>query len=327
MIQEEQAKAPEDEADKAEETGADSEAKYSTAWDEIDAEETGQPSDAEGRQGAGDEPSEDDEKEAGQGGEAATPSADAEPASRDETTDDESEPAKLREALKAERERAEKAENLARSHGGRLAQTLNELQDLKKSLESKKAEGATPEGEEALEEDERIKQLREDYPEVADPLLEKIAKLEAVVLKLGAGQEAAQGEATEAEIETLFTEQLEALTSKHDDFATVVQSSEYRTWLQRADPLVQRVIQENSPRIVNAAECAAILDRFKSETGWGQQRREAVEKVEQKRERQLAAGREAPTRQPAVTRDEAGSFGDEWDRLDAQDRRRSTGRR
>lgn len=324
-IQEEQAEGQEAQA-----TGAEGKAEYSDAWDEIEAEETGQPSKAEGRHDEAAEADQADEQEAGQGeaDEAvATPTADADPASRVETTDDEGDHAKL---LEAEREARIRAENLARSHGGRLAQALNELADLKKSLKSEKAEGATPEGEEATDEDERIKQLREDYPEVAEPLLEKIAKLEADVKGLGAAEAAPAGEPTEADIEALYAEQLTALQERHDDYADVVRSPAYTEWLARTvdkDALILRVIQENSPRIVNAAECAAVFDRFKTETGWGQAEREAVEKVGQKRERQLRAGTEAPSRQPAVTRDEEGSYDSEWDRLDRMERQRSAGGR
>lgn len=331
-IQEESTKGAE--ADTEAQAGAEAEvtedsAEFDSAWDDLE-DKSGQPSEAEGRQDEADEDDEDEADEAGQG-EAkadATPSADAGTASREETSDDPGDdPVKLKAALAAEREAKVKAESVASSHGGRLAQALNELNDLKKQLKPEKAKGATPEGEEAEDEDERIKQLKEDYPEVAVPLLEKMAQLEDDLRKLQGGKEATSEEATEAEVQTLLREQLDTLKSRHGDFEKAVTSEDYKTWLPQAPAWAQRVIRENTPNIVNAAECAEVLDLFKSKTGWGGTKREADETVEQKRKRQLDAGSGVTGRQPAVTHDEEGNWDSEWDRLAERDRRRSTGRR
>lgn len=325
-IQEEKAAEPNAEADKVNAEGEGGDAEFESGWDDLKAKEEGQPSEAEGRQDADADDDQTDEDEAGQGADKdATPSADAGKASRGETSDDlGDDPAKLKAALAAEREAKVKAENTARSHGGRLAQTLNELNDLKKNLESEKKKGATPEGEEADDEDERIKQLRADYPEVAEPLLEKIAALEATVKGIEGAKETDQTAGTEAQIQALYTEQLETLKSRHDDFGTVVQSPEYRTWLQdeKTPAWARRVIQENTPHIVSAAECAEVLDLFKQKAGWGKAKQDADESVANKRKRQLDAGTAVSGRQPAVTHDEDGSFEDEWDRLSVKEQRK-----
>lgn len=324
----------EQKADTEAQAGAEAEAtedsaEFDSAWDDLE-DKSGQPSEAEGRHDEAAEDDEDGEDKAGQG-EAkagATPSADADTASREETSDDlGDDPVKLKAALAAEREARGKAESVASSHGGRLAQALNELNDLKKQLKPDKAKGATPEGEEATDEDERIKQLREDYPEVAVPLLEKMAQLEDDLRKLTGSKEATTTEATEAEVQTLLKEQLDTLKSRHGDFEKAVTSEDYKTWLPQAPAWARRVIQENTPNIVNAAECAEVLDLFKSKTGWGGAKREADETVEQKRKRQLDAASGVTGRQPAVTHDETGDYDSEWDRLSASERRRSTGRR
>lgn len=330
-IQEESTKGAE--ADTEAQAGAEAEAaedsaEFESAWDDLE-EKSGQPSEAEGRQDDDSDDDGDDEDKAGQGADKdATPPADADTASREETSDDPGDdPVKLKAALAAEREAKVRAESVASSHGGRLAQALNELNDLKKQLKPEKAKGATPEGEEATDEDERIKQLKEDYPEVAVPLLEKMAQLEDDLRKLQGGKEAASEEATEAEVQALLKEQLDTLKSRHDDFEKAVTSEDYKAWLPQAPAWARRVIQENTPNIVNAAECAEVLDLFKSKTGWGGTKREADETVEQKRKRQLEAATGVTGRQPAVTHDEEGNYDDEWDRLAERERRRSTGRR
>lgn len=308
------------------ETGADDSAEFSGAWDELDAAETGQPSLDEGRQDTEVDELDQEGDEAGQGANDATPDADAGSASRDETSDDlwANAPQALREAYEAERVARGKAENLVRSNGGRLAQAYNELNALKAKLASDRDEGgATEKGEEASTREDRLKQLREEYPDVAAPILDQMANLEASVNEL----KQAQTSQTEAQATDFYREQRDALVSRHTDFDQVVASPEYRDWLGQQPQLVQRVIAENAARIVNAEDCAFVIDRFKAETGYGGGQAEA-EQLAQKRGRQLNAGTGVRRVQPQVTRDEgSGTFEDEWDRLDRLERQRAATRR
>lgn len=300
-------------------------AEFSGAWDELEAEESGQPAEAAGRQ---DEPADKDDQEgdeAGQGATDATPDADADTASRVETSDDiwANAPAPLREAYQAEHEARKKAENLVRSNGARAAQALNELNALRSQLDSKRDEGgATEEGAEAADPEERMRQLREEYPDVAGPILDHMAKLEKQVGELTASATAQR----ETQTEQLFEEQGTALREAHSDFDDVVKAPEYAEWLSQQVPAIQRVIQENAERIVNAAECAWVVDLFKRDTGFGV-KPSAAEQLAGKRERQLQAGTGVRGSQPQVRGDDSDDYEDEWDRLDRVERQRAAGRK
>lgn len=297
----------------------DDNAEFSGAWDEIEAEESGQPAEAAGRDDEADKVDPEGGEEAGQATESSTPDADAVEASRDETTDDiwANATEAQRAALAEMREKLGKAENLVRSNGARAARAQSELHALKLTLEAKRdEEKATEEGAEATDPEERYKQLREEYPEVAAPLLDRIMKLEGTLTELTAGQKSR----TEAETNEFLERQRTELVGQHEDFDQIVNSPEYAEWLQAQVPAIQRVIAENAQAIVNAAECAWVLDLYKRDRAISPPN-EAAERVADKRRKQLEAGTTANTRTPAVTRDTGDSFEDEWDRLEKQERR------
>lgn len=301
-------------------------AEFSGAWDELEAEESGQPSAAEGRQDEEAEGADQEGDEAGQGAEdsSATPDADADEASRGETSDDlwANAPAQLREAFQASETARRKAENLVRSNGARAAQAQNELNALKAALKSQQdASGATEEGEEASDPKERLKQLREEYPDVAAPILDQMAKLEEQVSKLTA-RHASQEETATADF---YAEQLTTLQEQHDDIADIVASPDYAEWVSQQIPAIQNIVAQNASQVVNAAECAFVFDLFKQQTGFGNTN--AAESLAEKRRRQLQAGTGVSRQAPPVTRDEPGTYADEWDRLEKADRRKAAGRR
>lgn len=317
--QKEQVEATEAKADVA-----DDEAEFSGAWDELDAEESGQPSEAEGRQDDEDDESSEGGDEAGQvASESDTPDADADTASRDETPDDiwADAPEPLRKAYEASEEARKKAENLVRSNGARAARAQSELYALQQKLQAeRKEDAATEEGAEATDPEERYRQLREEYPEVAGPLLDRIVKLESVVNSVAADREA-EAEAKGAEF---FDRQRTELIEQHSDFDQIVSDPDYAEWLSAQVPAIQRVIAENAQAIVNAAECAWVLDLYKRDRGHSS---EAATRVADKRRKQLEAGTAAHTRTPAVTRDTSDSYESEWDRLEREEAQRSARRR
>lgn len=324
------------EGEQTETTAAADEAEFSKAWNQLEAEESGQPDDASGRQDddagsgnqAGDEAGQ-GEAQAGQPAASTSPDADAGSSASRGTSDDvwASADPKLREAhenaLKASQEQARKAENLARSNGGRLAKALNELNALR----------TAPSGESADETDrqrkERLEGVRKDYPDVAEPILEELANLRSKVDGLTTSATAR----AESDVQTALQDEYVALLDKHSDTGEIIKAPEYAAWLQGQPPAIQRIVQENAKAVVSAADTAVVFDKFKAETGWGRgdgTAREAANREAQRRAGQLDAGRSVTGTQPGVssdTRTGDGSFGDEWDRLDAKDRRKVSGRK
>lgn len=317
--QEEQVEAAEAQAE-----AADDKAEFAGAWDDIAAEESGQPSLEEGRQDEPEAEAQDEAEEAGQAAESGTPDADADEASRDETPDDiwADAPEPLREAYQASEDARKRAENLVRSNGARAARAQSELHALKQAVAAQRNDGkATEEGEESADPEERYKQLREEYPEVAVPLLDRIISLEGTLNELKADRKTK----IEAESQEFVEQQRTELIGQHEDFDQIVVSDDYAAWLQAQVPAIQRVCVENAQNIVNAAECAWVLDLYKRDRGL-QQPNEAAEREADRRRKQLEAGTTARTRTPAVSRDTSDDFNSEWERLEKQDRQ-AAGRR
>lgn len=316
--------------------GADDNAEFNGAWDDLDAKDEGQPADAAGRQAdEADEPAQaGDEAAQGAADEAsATAGTDADqPASREKSDDIwANAPAPLREAFQASEEKRKKAENLVRSNGARAAQAQNELQALKAQVAEKRDESAAVEaGSEATDKAERLKELRDEYPNLAGPILDQMLALEEKVAKLTPAEAAPAAEVAAEPTEeqkAAYAEQFTALTELHDDMPTIVQSPEYAAWLEGQPDKIKGIIEENTPFIVNAEDCSLVFDLFKAQTGRGKQAE--AESLAQKRERQLRAGQGVDSSSASVTSDAGGdSFEAEWDRLDAKEKReRAAGRK
>jgi hypothetical protein len=322
------------EGEQTETTAADDKAEFSGAWDELEAAETGQSAAAAERQEEADKGEAQGGDEAGQGeaqaGQpaATSPEADAEQASREKPSDDvwkDADP-KLREAhenaLREAQERASRAENQARSNGGRLAKALNELGALQQQIATK----AGAEGSEAT--DEEIERLREEYPEVAGPLLKRLEKLTGTVDALTSSATAR----AEAEVGDALAGEFETLQGLHSDVGEIIKAPEYAEWLKGQAPSIQRIVQENSKAVVSAADTALVFDKFKADTGFGKAREptEAEKQAAERRQRQLDAGKTATGSQPGMRSDARtgdGSYTDSWDEFERKDKAKAGSRR
>ena len=320
--------------EKVEGQPTDDTAEFSGAWDGFEAEESGQPAAAAGRQDdeageadqGGDEAGQ-GEAQAGQPEAGTTPAADASKASRDELPDDVLANADPR--LKARLEQLEterlQASNLARSNGGRLAQALNELQALKAKLAPEKSGDASGEGQ-AQNRDERLEQLREEYPEVASPILDKMAKLEERVEALTTSETAR----AESAVADALADEHDALLARHPDLPSIVADPAYAEWVKAQTPAIQRIVQENAQAVVNADDAALVFDLFKQSRGRTTEAAEAARAADERRKEQLEAGRTVAGRNPTASSDarpNGGTYGESWDEFEQQDRRKAAGRK
>lgn len=309
----------------------DANAEFSGVWDELQAAEEGQPAEGPGRQP--EDGSDEDQRgdEAGQGSDEDTsPDASAaEQASGEQDSDDlwaNADP-RQKAAFEAAEAARVQAEQQARSHGGRAGQLAKELKELKAALaEQRNAGNATEKGEESSDEEERFQQLREEYPELAAPIIDRMVKMETQLRELS-GDKAAKAEAdSNADLDALLAEQPKLLTDAHPDWSQTVLSPEFVAWRDdpNTPPVVKRIIlEDNAQQIVNAADCAFVLDLFKLVKGEA----DPTKELDRQRERQLQAGSMPTTRTPTVKRERAESYEAVWDELEAQERRRSNGRR
>lgn len=306
-------------------TEGEGEVSFSDAWKEAAAEEQGASKD---QPDPLDEPAK-KEDEAGQG-QDAPPAGEAEgkPPASQESTDDiwaNADP-KFREAFQSERDKAVRLEQQLRTQDGRLSSAQRQLNQLRQQLAPKRdAEGAAEEGKEAKDEEERLKQLREEYPDVAAPLLDKIAKLEGVVGSLTTQTQVS----LEAEGEALTAREEAKLLERHSDWGDYGEkgksNKEFVEWVMRQPRYIIEGVQRNGSEIVDSVEVSDILDRFKKETGRiaDQAQRDAIVR---KRENQLEAARQPANRQPAVASGSEDDFSSEWNRLKAIDQRKAANR-
>jgi hypothetical protein len=305
-------------------------AKFAGAWDEIEAEETGQSAPAAERQDGAAPEADQDGDEAGQVASSDTPEADADKASRGEISDDAQAGAvSPDDALKASEEARRKAENLARSNGGRLAKALNELHALKATLPAPASGDATEEGAQATTKDEALAKLREDYPEIAEPILEKMAALEARVSALTTSETAR----AESNVVEALSQEFDELQRRHPDLPELVKAPEYAAWLEGKPPSIKRIVQENAQAVVSVEDAAMVFDLFKAETGFGRAAEPDPRQLSaaERRRSQLDAGRTATGgTQPGVrsdARQDGGSFGDAWDEFEVKDQRKKAASR
>jgi len=114
--------------------------------------------------------------------------------------------------------------------------------------------------------EEDVKRWAEQYPDVAK-IVEAIAmrkadeRAKAIEMRLQEAEKRAK-EAARREAEARLRE-------RHPDLDKLRESAEFHAWAQKQSPLIQAALY----RSPNWEDCAAAIDLFKSQTGWGQQKR------------------------------------------------------
>lgn len=169
-------------------------------------------------------------------------------------------PAELRELYERERKAREQAEHRARSDAARVAALSRKLATTANGSASAppaaNGGGEPTEAQKAL--DAKIAQLKEDFPAVADPLIELIQaqrdELSSVKAVLNDVSEERQAAVVAAE--------LSALEERHPDWREVASAPEFGEWLVNQPPTVQAL--SNS---WDAKETGAVLTLFKLERG------------------------------------------------------------
>lgn len=161
--------------------------------------------------------------------------------------------------------------------------------------------GATEPKQEVLADDAALKQLREDYPEVAGPLLDLIAKQNEQLAKLTPAVTAFETQQKSAAI----SEQENLLTKEHSDWADAATDDRFGGWLESQPRAIKEAMQRNFSAIVDGAEAALVIGKFKADVGFAKAPAPTPTPTptpaEQRRQRQLANGRDAGGNGPAMT--------------------------
>lgn len=214
---------------------------------------------------------------------------------------------KLREA----HEKALKDAEL-RHKGAASRQTAmqNQLADLKAQLAELEKQKGQPQGGKDSEEDKadrpeserdkRLNYLREEYPDLSEPILQeieesraKISEFEPIIARLRQDEINRESQAQEA-----------ILQEAHQDWPEAVRDDRFQGWLGSQSTAIQEAFARNAERWVDGADAALVIGKFKADVGFGKPTAppEPADQGEKaKRQRQLAGGREAPVRSPAVS--------------------------
>jgi hypothetical protein len=269
-------------------------------------------------------------------GQAGTPPKDeaapsAEPASDalDDIWADVPEP--VRKAYEAERAAREKAEQQARTNGGRASKAERDAAELRARLTAQPSPAPAPSKDKQEQETDELspelKRVAEEYGDVAKPLVDEIVELRATVSKLVAANASAEDRKKaqdELELKEFLAGEEQALFDAHSDWQEVVLKPEFVSWVRESPRYVQEAIARNGNGIVDGKEAADIIGRFKEATG-----EKAPDPTSARRERQLEGSRTIPGRTGgAVHRGEGGgTYSSEWQRLAAEDRRKAAANR
>ncbi len=154
-----------------------------------------------------------------------------------------------------------------RAHGtvGGLQKKINQLETRPPTEEPAGGDVDDPEAAEMFGSD-AYKQVKDDYPEVMEPIEAAFKTLEGRIDKVSEQVGGLEVHRTEA----VIGEQHGLVLGVHADYDTLAGSPEFRNWFATSTlpQYVRNVVQENSENIVDGAAVVDIVNRFKTETGY-----------------------------------------------------------
>ncbi len=209
-------------------------------------------------------------------------------------------PAELREAYQTAMREADTRFDRLR---GKLSTSDRQLAELRASQGRAPAReqepGPAPAEQPASDpfESDAIKKLREDYGEVAGPLVDLIQTLSGEIQSLKAPVQQMGQERYQAEIGA----QASILADQHPDYEACVNDPRYSEWAESQPQMVRDAIARNAKAIVNGEDAAMVIGMFKASIGAGTPPpppppppppNPQPSAIEQRRQRQLEAGRD-----------------------------------
>lgn len=253
----------------------------------------------------------DDDDDAGDGQHASPESSKDDAARSDgtETTDDA--PSAL-DALKAQNERLEW---IVRTQDGRLSAAARELADLKRrtaaTIPDKGTSGDTDD-DPSKGRKERLASTREEFPDIAGPVVEELESLRAEIssLREQSGRKASEDRAAaEQRISDIHEEQQREFLKEHADGFDVISKNAkmFQSWIEDQPKLIRDQFAINSEAIVDANGAALVVTRFKqalAEADASRSGGDSETRQQSRRERQRDGARETRGRRaPATTPD------------------------
>lgn len=171
----------------------------------------------------------------------------------------------------------------------RLRQQIADMQNAGKGSGSESGTGEQSSAGEAS--DDRFKQLLEDYPEIAGPLVEELNALKAQLKPIEEGVSTVQQEREAA----FYIAQQQKLEEAHPDWLDTLKDDRFGGWLQEQPRRVQEAFERNRQAIVDGEEAAWVVGSFKEGLGIGKQpdpQDDPKKGQDERRAKQLASGRD-----------------------------------
>lgn len=180
-------------------------------------------------------------------------------------------PPELRSAHEAERKKSEQA---LKSQTGRISAYQRQVNELHAQINaaSRKGTAANQKDKAAsgdaapdqLGDADGFKTLREDYPEIAQPIENMFNRMQADISRRDQTIENLMNKDRQVHID----EQEAALLEAHPDWMDVTQSEAFRNWVTSAPAHIQPILEQNANDIVDAASAADAIELFKLRTGY-----------------------------------------------------------
>ena len=170
------------------------------------------------------------------------------------------------DAAQAQIKKLEQSERSTRGRLGSMQRRINELSAQpvpatppaadKAAGDDKDAGG---DGKDYLASD-GFKEFEKEFPEVAGPMKELVSGMQAEVSQLRRGQDAISQDRHQDQV----SEQQGILEEEHEDWEEVMAANELLPWLDKQPRHIQEAAVRNAEEIVDAAEAADVVSRFKA---------------------------------------------------------------
>lgn len=263
-------------------------------WDEFDRAETAAQNgagaddgdgpdhdDDDGGEGHGQEPEPAAQGDGEAGQEEPQPDGDAEPKPDPMGLRDQgdAQPDIWAEAPEHLREAFKKRDNDARTWRGRFTSLNDEVRQLRtqvRDLQNARSQPAPDTANDADQkkatnaitsvlEAERWKQVREEYPELMQPLEEALTAIGGAVEEVRSTASSASAHIEQQrQIDQVRQQEqraVEALSERHPDWQQTVRTPEYRDWIADQSPYIQRIHREST----DADEVSVVLDLYRAQ--------------------------------------------------------------
>lgn len=240
-----------------------------------------------------------------------------------------------------------------RSNRGRISALQRQIQDFNRSSQGSqqdagqasrgqqqgdddRAEGSEPGADNFLSSDD-WQSFKQEYPEVAGPMEKVLQQQQQTVTRLQKELSAIGDDRRQ----DALTEQTTLLAEEHPDWDQVVAEDSFPEWLEQQPRHIQEAALRNSEEIVDAAEAADVVGRFKQhrENGAGGQATPSQEtppagraggspNQQARRQRQLESASTARARGPGAASGVSEDADEEtiWKQFDDKERREAAGR-